>query len=668
MIIKKMILENYGLYYGRQEFDLNPSGKKNIILIGGKNGNGKTTFFEAIQLGLYGARIFDKKSQKKYQDFLLNRIHFNPFLKEQPNHASIQIEFEYSSLGELYNYKVKRYWEKQGNDIIEKIGILKNDKPLNDLESEQWQDFINDLIPYALLKLFFFDGEKIQNLAEEINNNNEELAKSFKALLGLDLIEKLKNDLSVYSIKQLKNIGKEELQKNILETKQKINDTDIIIDDFNTEKAQIQAKMDNILSNLEKQEELVSREGGVFATKRDSLKTEISVFDTRINILDEKMRELCSDIFPFVLSPNLNQQLKNAIIQEEIIKNQEITAITVKEKLNLLKQKIKNNSFWNDTTINSKNAASIAHKIISEVGNSFIMPENSDLLIHNVSSQNRAFLVHSIDKSSIDSKSKFFELVKEKEELLEKMGSQTKQLNYAPSESIINPYIKKIGELNLELGSLTQKMNTIVDELRKIMFLQDNNKRKLNKVLEEMKKENDLDFRMSLINKLDIVLNDYNNELKNKKIEEFSSLFLDTYNQLAEKKNVFKKIFVDPENFSVTFYKGEKVDQKSDLSAGEKQIYAISVLWTLTKMSKKTLPFIIDTPLGRLDLNHRDNLINNFFPNASHQVIILSTDTEIGNDYLIRLNNKISKKYLLNFDNHCTTIKEGYFTGDKNGI
>jgi DNA sulfur modification protein DndD len=99
------------------------------------------------------------------------------------------------------------------------------------------------------------------------------------------------------------------------------------------------------------------------------------------------------------------------------------------------------------------------------------------------------------------------------------------------------------------------------------------------------------------------------------------------------------------------------------LSAGEKQIYAISMLWALGKTSGRPLPIIIDTPLARLDSDHRRLLVENYFPLASHQVIILSTDTEVDQGYFEELRPAVARAYHLDFDQteNSTTVKQGYF-------
>jgi len=102
---------------------------------------------------------------------------------------------------------------------------------------------------------------------------------------------------------------------------------------------------------------------------------------------------------------------------------------------------------------------------------------------------------------------------------------------------------------------------------------------------------------------------------------------------------------------------------KNELSSGEKQIYAISVLWALARVSGRPLPMIIDTPLARLDRDHRALLGQRYFPSASHQVIILSTDSEIDREFIPLFGDSIARTYELAFDmaSQRTLVRQGYF-------
>lgn len=102
---------------------------------------------------------------------------------------------------------------------------------------------------------------------------------------------------------------------------------------------------------------------------------------------------------------------------------------------------------------------------------------------------------------------------------------------------------------------------------------------------------------------------------------------------------------------------------KESLSAGEKQLMVIAILWALAICSAKKLPVIIDTPLSRLDSMHRKSLVTTYFPKASDQTIILSTDSEIDSYYYGLMKDYVGDEFTLEYDEETqsTTILKGYF-------
>jgi len=149
-----------------------------------------------------------------------------------------------------------------------------------------------------------------------------------------------------------------------------------------------------------------------------------------------------------------------------------------------------------------------------------------------------------------------------------------------------------------------------------------------------------------------------------RKIDALSRAITQSFKFLLHKQSLVQRVEIDPINFTIKIYdiNGDNLE-KNQLSEGEKQLFAVSILWGLAQSSNRSLPLIIDTPMARLDVNHRDNLVERYFPHASHQVIILSTDTEIDKKYFNKLSPFITKSYHLEyFENDKSTIpKEGYF-------
>jgi DNA sulfur modification protein DndD len=139
---------------------------------------------------------------------------------------------------------------------------------------------------------------------------------------------------------------------------------------------------------------------------------------------------------------------------------------------------------------------------------------------------------------------------------------------------------------------------------------------------------------------------------------------LDSYQKLLRKKSLVTSLLINVNDFSLEL-RGidDQIISPERLSAGERQLLAVSMLWGLARASGRPLPAIIDTPLGRLDTAHRLNLVEKYFPNASHQVFLLSTDEEIDQNLYDEMKDSISRTYTLDYDDkeRVTTIREGYF-------
>lgn len=160
------------------------------------------------------------------------------------------------------------------------------------------------------------------------------------------------------------------------------------------------------------------------------------------------------------------------------------------------------------------------------------------------------------------------------------------------------------------------------------------------------------------------ILEAYAVELQRRKTGTLGATITKCYKQLANKKNLIQEIVMNPETLDMQYLdeNGNEVSKES-LSAGEKQLMIIAILWALALCSKKKLPVIIDTPLSRLDSQHRTSIISTYFPNASDQTIILSTDTEIDQNYYEMMKNSVGDEFTLVYseETKSTSIKKGYF-------
>lgn len=162
------------------------------------------------------------------------------------------------------------------------------------------------------------------------------------------------------------------------------------------------------------------------------------------------------------------------------------------------------------------------------------------------------------------------------------------------------------------------------------------------------------------------VLEKYRICLQKNKADLLAKTMTDCYKKIASKKNLIDRINMDPVSLDFQYINAEgEVVPKASLSAGEKQLMVISLLWSLAICSKWKLPVIIDTPLSRLDSIHRLALITSYFPHASDQTIILSTDSEINQYYYEAMKESVGDEFTLVYDEErkCSVIKKGYFVG-----
>ena len=185
--------------------------------------------------------------------------------------------------------------------------------------------------------------------------------------------------------------------------------------------------------------------------------------------------------------------------------------------------------------------------------------------------------------------------------------------------------------------------------------------------LSELELNDDSDRIMKYSHYVTRILDEYKVRLQERKIGILAQTMTSCYKKLANKKNLIDQIRMDAVTLDFEYLSADgNVVPKESLSAGEKQLMVISLLWALAICSKKKLPVIIDTPLSRMDSNHRISLITTYFPQASDQTIILSTDSEIDGRYYDIMKENVGDEFTLvyNDDMKCSTIQKGYFVGE----
>lgn len=630
-----------------------------IVLFGGKNGAGKTTLFEAIKFCLHGRSALGRRTAKKeYEQAIQSKLHEYP--DRTADTAIVRLEFEYTHMGEVDYYSVERSWRDRGKSIVEDLEVRRNGQIPSELNEDQWQDFLQELVPPGVSQLFFFDGEKIQELASAVESDDS-FEDSMYSLLGMDLVERLDADLSIYISRKLDESGVEGINQDIRKIQDERDQIAQKLEELREEKQTKDQKLEELEEKISQKESQIAQEGGSYAAKREELKEERVELKASINQHEEQIQDIAKGAYPFSLAPDLCRSVVDRLQTETERQKRATARDELTEELNDV---LEEEDVWEEMEMPEDEVGKLAERIQSKLKGRFDAEDEEPNLAHQFSKAQRQEIYSLVDQA-------LNKVPDQLEEVSQKLEEETRQrqkiesnLGKAPDEEVLSPLVEALNELTEQKGAVKSRL----EELKKeISTTQTNLERKENRVenkLEEKSRVEDVSERANLATDVRNAVQDFREELAKKKLRKLESKLSERYITLSNKGEYYNKIEIDEDTLEIAI-KTIHGNQKShtELSAGERQIFATSLLWALAEISDRPLPFIVDTPLGRLDNDHRDNLITHFFPEASHQVFIFSTDTEIDDDQYKKLEGHISQSYRLEYDEEDgkTNLSEGYF-------
>lgn len=669
MLITKVILQDYGVYRGRNEFDFAPTRNKPIVLVGGTNGAGKTTLFESITLCLYGISTMEKRCTKKtYEQFLHRKIHRYLKSATTADHAAITVQFKFFHNGQETEYSVERSWNKEDGRINEHLNIQKrhqNQKkfsPLETVEKSYWQSFIEDLIPRGIVNLFFFDGEKIVEIAKE-GTEDVTIRESFKALLGIELVEQLYTDLQVNLTRNLTGGAKalrEDFEKYKAEKDESMNTTEKLKERL----AQKQTEMDSLRMETDNMESKISKIGGKFASERDSIKSKLASERLAYESIRERLAGLCSGVLPFSMIPEHLGELEQYLREDDSVQQHIAQCKILDIKFKKIMDRISKPDFSKACKIDKQKMSLVIgefSKILDEEKKTSKPP--ADLMFG--FSYRQAGRIADVIKEANNTALK--NLKKDTQKIIQ-VGEDIAQLEAAianaPDDDEIGPLMSEIGNLHSQAGTLQAEMDHIEERISSNQSLRNHLDTKLRDIVSHIYKNEKTKQHADMTQNVQNVLEEFIKELKTRKIRLLEQYLLDALYALLHKKDFIKKVKINPDTFEVELFRSNHIVLPKDmLSEGEKQMFAISVLWALAKTSGRPLPFMIDTPLARLDEGHRSNVVEKFLPSASHQILVFSTDTEIENKEYQKLTPHLARAYAMEYqdDTGSTKRHDGYF-------
>lgn len=658
MIFEELIIHNYGIYKGRHIVNLRPKSRnKPIVLFGGLNGGGKTTFLDALKLTLYGKFAnCSNRGKLTYQDYLRETINRHAAPDEG---ASLELKFTTYIDGELNHYQVRRFWQSTGKTIKEDMEIIHNGA-LDSIMTEQWYDYVNEFIPLNISGLFFFDGEKIETLADP-ENSSDLIRTGISSLLGLDIIDKLNSDLTALIRSDVKKHAQSTHDSNasnlIIENEIRLKELIQRQSGLNINLANSRSQLENTESEIYRLKKNYQDLGGELFDQRESLETQEKDLSHRLVCAEEKLRNISEGAAPMALVQDLLWKTKEQALQEAEGQRTMASIDDLKKRDIFLLKKLKREKA-------DKATICLVEDILKEdnLKRKSKVPE-----VFYINAPPEAFegLTPELFKSIKKETSK---LSKEISTIREQLILVERSLAAVPEQALLADIQKQLNLAEDKKVKEKAKIDIIEEQINIVdRQIEQAELRLTNIKINNKQKSFDAEIQDRIIvNAGDVkgILKTFHNAMVKKHISHLEALIYESFISLIRKTDLVTKIKINSEDFSLILLDLTlNPIPATRLSAGERQILAISILWGLAKASGKPLPAIIDTPLGRLDSHHRQHLVDSYFPKASHQVILLSTDQEIDQAYRDDLSKYIGREYHIEYQEAelTSTISEGYF-------
>jgi len=695
-------INNFRQYYQTVDFDLFTNDEKNIVVIGGKNGYGKTNFLLSIVWCLYGEKIsqiddnFKKEIQKEknYSSFMQQSINWSA-QKEGIDTFSVSILVEEIELSEISNLspnadKVLIIRSRNTSTTEEKLSIV---DPISNIEifdnEEDKFNFINDyIIPIDAAKFVFFDAEKIAEIAnlsikEEGSFINDALGK----ILGLDSYEILIDDFEFY-INTLKKEGAtRNLQEQIIDKEKAIELSNLEIEKLEEENAEKLKEIDDLKKEIRKFDSLISQNSkqGSPNFDRESIVTEIDKLKSKEIELNERFTQLSETIPLTILAGKLEEVKKHIYIQEANEISQK-SSIENSEKIENFIELLFNRPPDPENSTMSFRDKSFYYEKAKRLGSELYNTESDYQELefeHDLNNAEKNLISDAINLVHSQSSDLFQSTIEEFNFINSRKSELMKILNKVDADlvdDIVLDYLakketaeNKTTEYNRKIGENTQQINKIKKDitrfnqelvtLRSKVEINAQNKLKiketekyidtLNTFLEEQKNRHKDSLEKTILIELKTLMHKLSSEENNSKFIE----------------DVKVTILASGQGMKITLLDQDDNEiRKESLSSGEKQIYISCLIKAILNESIQSLPIFIDTPLGRLDEEHRDSITKKYYPALSEQVVLFSTNSEITPKRFRDISENIAKSYLLVNDGANTNLTNGYFHNYENNI
>lgn len=659
MKIKTIELNNYRLYKGINKVVFPNGNNKNLYLISGENGFGKTTFLHSLLWCLYGRLMADidesfrkEMSNGGYCNVVDNNL--NHFCRQKLNsevtqdmHSRIKrqgysIDNEYIKTWSRYSVTLefidifipsipcKSLVITRSYDVLlekENVDIL-IDGAINEISCEIGPEvFINDfLLNKDIARFFFFDSEKIVSLAETNTiDEKRKLCSAYNEVLGVKKYEDLKRNLENMRLRFRRKSGDVE-NRNKLD---KIISRQKYLDKLVLEQEEQTVNLDAQLISLRKEDEVLQmqllREGN--GTTIEELNKQEAVLEaTQKKDAEYKQRiKLFLEYAPFAISGRLLRDTKEQLEQDfsilqtqNDIRNQHFLLGSINAEMIKVFDEVEISYKEKQQLVDSFN--NIISKYRSQANNSTpLLSVNKEDLDEFLAVYSNIITTYRIEFEHLA------EDYRKNKQAMDRTARRISNMHSKENDDVIKSIRIKKNETELKIAELEKKIRQLHEErgaINKELAV-------VNRQFAELSKKvsvDDSDIKKDKVaEKLVVELNTFLVLLKKEKKSALERRIKASMNSLMHKTDFIHNVdvIIDDDIIDINLYDIDgNVIKKESLSKGEQQLYATSLLKALVEESGIQFPVFIDSPLQKFDKSHANKIITEFYPTISKQVIL----------------------------------------------
>ena len=680
MRIENIKLNNFRIYNGDNQISFNNKKGKNVSLIAGKNGFGKTTFLTSLIWGLYGnlmAQVEDKykkdiKSAGGYDECLktlLNKSVLNAFDSKEVDQAKFEVQIDLVDVM-IPSIPCKKVVIRRSYDHTSKKETLSIliDGQENELTKEVgYEVFINDFIlPREIAKFFFFDAEKIVTLAEAKSKSElRSLSKAYSEVLGIKKYEDLKLNLNTLLTKLrragVSNVNKERLDELVEQDRQLTG----LIEKNESDQRNIEEEIALYKTRLDAIQEQLIREGNAITLEQlKELKEQRDQLKNDHEASKGELKKLM-DIVPLVIAGPRLKELVNQVKKEMKIKSASLDKEALTKEFEAFGSEFTSGVSY---FVKDKSVAAEMSKYFEQLAKARLdklSDVNSDEILLDFDDETARSIIATYSYIQDSFKKQFEGIVKREKDVRQALSRINRKIKEGEARKD-NPLAQRLRvdkvDLDEKVEALEAKKLELIEELGGLKTQHTSN----HKVLSEYEKNFNLvetdqkkyDVTLELLEKLNVLTA----RIKEEKKYSLQKSILLGLKKLMHKddfvSNVQVRIEDDVMDIDLVDQNGKVID-KDTLSKGEQQLYATALLKALVDESGIDFPVFIDSPLQKFDKEHSSNVIQQFYPTISDQVVLFPLlEKELSKMEYDQLKPNLSGVYLIGNGPKGSSIEE----------